>query len=175
MLHLATRAIVVPFIVEGHYREMPEQFQEEHSGLLCHPISLKNRGDEDYPGSSCKLLLWRWAHVLEQETCGHANHRWGEKWGLRGRSGEGTGSNWLNVLTRDVEFSLQLTRRPEYSTLFLSLCQVWPQLASRLTSIEKSKTKTQQTNQNNHLMWYLKFQWIIEWSGAGGGGSTNTP
>lgn len=146
MLHLATRAIVFLFIVEGHYREMPEQFREEHSGLLCHHISLKNRGDEDYPGSSCKLLLWRWALVLEQETCGHANHRWGEKWGLRGRSGEGTRSDRPNVLPRDVEFSLQLTRRPEY-TLFLCLCQVWPQLASRLpTFIEKSKNK-QQKNQ----------------------------
>lgn len=57
MLHLATRAIVFPFVVKGHYREMPEQFWEEHSMLLCHHISLKNRGDEDYPGSSCKLLL----------------------------------------------------------------------------------------------------------------------
>lgn len=128
------------FIVEGHYREMPEQFREEHSGLLCHYISLKNRGDEDYPGSSCKLLLWRWALVLEQETCGHANHRWGEKWGLRGRSGKGTWSHWTNVFTRDVEFSLRLTRRPEY-TLVLCLCQVWPQLATSVEKFQNTKKK----------------------------------
>lgn len=89
MLHLATRADVFPFIVERQYRELPEQFREERSGLLCHHISLRNRGDEDYPGSSWKLLLWRWALVLEQETCGHANHHRGERWGLRGRSCEG--------------------------------------------------------------------------------------
>lgn len=57
MLHLATRADVFPFIVERQYRELPEQFREERSGLLCHHISLRNRGDEDYPGSSWKLLL----------------------------------------------------------------------------------------------------------------------
>lgn len=63
------------------------------------PHFFKDRGDEDYPGSSCKPLLWRWALVLEQETCGHANHYGGERWGLGGRSGKGMWSNWSNKLT----------------------------------------------------------------------------
>lgn len=91
------------------------------------PHFFKDRGDEDYPGSSCKPLLWRWALVLEQETCGHANHYGGERWGLGGRSGKGMWCNWSNMLTWIFQiylFCLELGLKWSWISLFfLQLCK----------------------------------------------------